>query len=141
MTRSLSLSSYMFPKHLLSPHFWSMQQRYQFSTDMLQDRLRYQRHVFRFLQSKLDSLRDDREKFERMRHVLGRLGSGQHPTVAEIQGLQQIITDSEYSFQSLPHYHLVSKGIIFCEMYFAFEKLFRTRNNVVKSTYFEYIIP
>lgn len=98
----------MFPKHLLSPHFWSMQQRYQFSTDMLQDRLRYQRHVFRFMQSKLDSLRDDdRTNFEKMRHVLGRLGSGQHPTVDEIKGLDQILTESDYSFQSLPHYHLV----------------------------------
>lgn len=97
----------MFPKQFLSPHFWSIQQRFQFSTDMLQTRLYSQLPVLRFMQNRLEQVRSDDVSFVRMRHVLGRLGAGQHPTVDEVLALKAMLSRPPYSLESLPQNVLV----------------------------------
>lgn len=98
----------MFPKQFLSPHFWSIQQRVKFTTDMLQDRLYHQRSVFRFMQSRLEVLRNDDTAFRQMRLVLGRLGAGQHPSVEDVVALTTVMSRPPYNLESLPQNVLVS---------------------------------
>lgn len=98
----------MFPKRFLSPHFWSIQQRFQFTTEFLQDRLRHQLPVLRFLQSRLGQLRSNETAFQQMRHVLGRLGAGQHATVDDVLLLTPTLSNAPYSLESLPQNVLVS---------------------------------
>lgn len=107
-TITFSSRSYMFPKQFLSPHFWSIQQRFQFTTEMLQSRLYHQLPVLRFLQDRLKQLRTDEESYLRMRHVLGRLGSGQHATVDDVLAMTAILSRAPYSIESLPQHVLVS---------------------------------
>lgn len=98
----------MYPKLLLSPHFWSAQQRHQFDAEILGARLAHQKPVLRFLQDRLKVLRGDEAAYFRMRHVLGRLGSGQHATVDEVHGLTDILSQWPYALDSLPRNVLVS---------------------------------
>jgi len=46
--------SYMFPRALLSPHFWSLQQRVEFALVEHREKLTHFRPVFRNLQAYLD---------------------------------------------------------------------------------------
>lgn len=104
----------MFPKRFLSPHFWSIQQRFQFTTEFLQDRLQYQLSVLRFLQSRLSQLRSNDTAYLQMRNVLGRLGAGQHATVDEVLALTPTLSAAPYNLESLPQNVLVCGTIKFC---------------------------
>lgn len=100
--------AYMFPKQFLSPQFWSVQQRTQFSMEMLQQRLRHQLPVLRYMQAQMSALRSDEAAHRSMRHVLGRLGSGQHASVADVETLTEVLSRPPYNLESLPRSVLVS---------------------------------
>lgn len=97
----------MFPRQFLSSHFWSIQQKFDFRLHYLRRRLTYNLPVFRYMQSKLSTLKSNHEKFEQCRHIFGRIGSGLHPTTQEIMDIKEIFTEAPYSLDSMPQYHLV----------------------------------
>lgn len=66
--------AYMYPRTFLSPQFWSIQQKFQFQTDFLRERLKHNMRVFRFMQTKLDESRKDTQYTE-LKTVLGLLGN------------------------------------------------------------------
>lgn len=49
---------YMYPRHLLTYHFWNLQQRVEFQELFLKERTSYNRKIFRLMQSKLESTRN-----------------------------------------------------------------------------------
>lgn len=97
----------MYPRQCLTSHFWTLQQRSEFSVMNLRDRLAYNRPVFRNLQNKLETLRNDRH-YEQWRSILGKLGSGVHPTVDEILSVKDLFSERPYKTGALPYTHIVS---------------------------------
>lgn len=98
----------MYPRHFLTHHFWTLQQRSEFAVINLRDRLMHSRPVLRHLQSNMASLKNDRH-YERWRDILGKLGSGLHPTVEDILRVEPLFAEPPYKRQSLSYTHMVSK--------------------------------
>lgn len=96
----------MYPRYLLTHHFWTLQQRSEFAVMDLRDRLLHNRSVFRHLQSDLKQVKND-EQYEQWRNILGKLGSGRHPTVEEIISVQKIFSEPPYKTASLNYTHVV----------------------------------
>lgn len=92
----------MYPRHLLTSHFWSLQQRVEFQELFLKERTKYNKKIFRKLQENLDATHKE------FNYVLGLLGSGTHPTADEILSVQDIFKDAPYRINSLSSSHLVS---------------------------------
>lgn len=95
----------MYPRHLLTSHFWSIQQRAEFQELFLKERTSYNRKIFRQLQSKLEETRET-GYFRTWNYVLGLLGSGTHPTSEEVLSVQEIFHESPYHINSLSSSHL-----------------------------------
>lgn len=96
----------MFPRQLLSSHFWSIQQKFEFYVDILEQRLKYNLNVFRFIQAKLSTIKEQKD-YDRFKQILGLLSSGLHPTVEEILAVRDIFEKAPYDLYSLPRSHLV----------------------------------
>lgn len=99
---------YWYPRYFLTHHFWTLQQRSEFAVMNLRDRLTYNRFVFRDLQSKLSTLKNDRH-YEQWRDILGKLGSGLHPTTDDIINVRELFSEPPYKSGSLSYAHIVSE--------------------------------
>jgi len=97
--------AFFLPRHLLSYHFWTLQQRREFAAIKLKKRLYNARPVFRCLQAPLYSIKEptDREKFQR---VFFKLGSGIHPTTQEIIDLIPTFRDEIFHINALYSKHV-----------------------------------
>ncbi|XP_047524766.1 LETM1 domain-containing protein 1 [Pieris napi] len=93
------------PKKLLCSHFWSIQQRVEFSMQDLTERLRHNRAVFRALQEKMGSIpeSDLKVKWEK---IIALLGSGVHPTPNDVIACEKLFTMSPYSLKDLSYSHM-----------------------------------
>lgn len=97
----------MYPRYFLTHHFWTLQQRSEFAVMNLRDRLSHNLPVFRALQSKLSSLKNDRH-YDQWDEILGKLGSGVHPTANEIISVKDLFSEAPYKTTSLNYTHIVS---------------------------------
>ncbi|CAH2035058.1 unnamed protein product, partial [Iphiclides podalirius] len=97
--------AFMKPKKLLCSHFWSIQQKAQFSIEDLKERLRNNRPVLRALQAKLDYVPDSSAK-EKWRRVLALLGSGVHPSPNEVLACKELFTKDPYHLNYLSYSHM-----------------------------------
>lgn len=98
---------YFFPRQLLSHHFWNLQQRVEFATDIHRIRLGYYRPVFRALQEQVDGPDLTKNPLqEQWRLALERIGSGTHPKPDEILSCQPLFKGSPYSLQHLYSGHV-----------------------------------
>lgn len=97
----------MYPSYVFSSHFWSKEQKPKFYGQFLIKRLRYNLPVYRFIQKKLLSLPKDDPNTELFKSILGRVGSGHHPTAAEILAVSALFTAAPLSLEALPLSHLV----------------------------------
>lgn len=97
--------AYMYPRHLLTSHFWSLQQRIEFKELFLKKRTSANRKIFRHLQSKLEATRDS-GYYKTFNYVLGLLGSGTHPSAEEILSVREIFNDSPYHIDTLANSHV-----------------------------------
>lgn len=109
---------YMYPRYFLTHHFWTLQQRSEFAVMNLRDRLMHNRLVLRHLQSSMSTLKNDRH-YERWRDILGKLGSGLHPTVEDIIRVEQLFSEPPYKIKSLGYTHVVSGDAFFSSSLFA----------------------
>lgn len=98
--------AYMYPRRFLSPQFWSIQQRSQFETEYLRERLQHNMRVYRFMQMKLDESRNDTQ-YKELKSVLGLLGSGLHPNVEQLLEINDVFTKPPFKLEALPGHHLV----------------------------------
>lgn len=99
--------AYMYPRQVLTSHFWTLQQQTEFKQIFLKQRLTYNKAVFRCLQAKLELLKD-KDDADRMAHIFAVLGSGTHPSVEEILGTLHIWSKPPFRLESLGNRHLVS---------------------------------
>ena len=97
--------AYMYPRHLLTSHFWSIQQKAEFQELFLKERTSVNRKIFRILQSKLEDTKNS-GYYKTWNYVLGLLGSGTHPTAEEILSVQQIFNDKPYHIDWLSSSHI-----------------------------------
>jgi hypothetical protein len=97
----------MFPRQLLSSHFWSLQQKSDFAVDALKRRLYNQRPVLRSMQSRLEDI-ESPEMFHKWRHILGLLGSGVHPSTEKLSEVKSIFMGEPYHLKSLYSNHVVN---------------------------------
>lgn len=98
----------MYPRTLLTSHFWSAQQKLDFVQIDLRNRLLYNRRVFRCMQSKLDALKKTHDPaYEKFAYMLGLLGSGLHPTSEEILDVKEVFQRPPFHLNSLSSSHLV----------------------------------
>lgn len=105
----------MYPRYFLTHHFWTLQQRSEFAVLNLRDRLSYNRLVLRHLQSSMSTLKNDRH-YEQWRDILGKLGSGVHPTADDIIGVKDLFSEAPYKTKSLSYTHVVSCAVFFILM-------------------------
>ncbi|KAJ8737907.1 hypothetical protein PYW08_000502 [Mythimna loreyi] len=96
--------AFLKPRTLLCSHFWSIQQKLEFSTLDLTDRLRNNKPVFRALQAKLDSIPDG-ELRDKWRTILGLLGSGVHPRPEDVVACKDLFVKEPYQLSSLTYAH------------------------------------
>ncbi|CAK1554638.1 unnamed protein product [Leptosia nina] len=99
--------AFLKPRKLLCSHFWSIQQRVEFSMQDLTERLRYNRAVFRALQERLDTIPESsiKEKWER---IIALLGSGVHPTANDIIECKELFSKEPYNMKNLTYAHMGS---------------------------------
>ncbi|CAH1954152.1 unnamed protein product [Acanthoscelides obtectus] len=97
---------YMFPKQLLSSHFWSLQQKSEFGTLYLKKRLIHNKPVFRHLQTQLDYLKSH-PLYYHWGEVLGKIGSGANPCVKEVIKCKPLFTGEPYHLLYLSRNHVV----------------------------------
>lgn len=100
--------AYMLPRHLLTSHFWSIQQRIEFQELFLKERTSYNRKILRQLQGKLEMTKPS-TLYNHWNHVLGLLGSGTHPSADEVISIEKIFMKAPYHIDWLTSSHLVRK--------------------------------
>lgn len=91
-------------------HFWSIQQKAEFSTQDLTDRIRHNKPVFRALQAKVDTIPADDLK-KKWKRIVALLGSGVHPTPNEVLECKELFIKEPYQLNSLTYSHMVSSLI------------------------------
>lgn len=101
--------AYMFPRHLLTSHFWSLEQRINFQQYSLKDRISNNKKIFRCLQSHRDLIKE-KPYYTEFKRLLGQLGSGLHPTAEEIIEIKDIFTKKPFHLDFLGSAHLVSRN-------------------------------
>jgi len=99
--------AYLFPRQLLSSHFWSLQQRTQFAVVEQKQRLKHYKPVFRALQAKASQIKMH-PLYPRWRHIIALLGSGLHPTPEQIYACKNLFENGPFDLQHLLSGHLVS---------------------------------
>ncbi|XP_071446120.1 LETM1 domain-containing protein 1 [Hetaerina americana] len=97
--------AYMYPKTLLSSHFWTLQQRTEFAVVDLRKRLYNNRPVFRCLQERLSSTKKHK-RYHDWGRVLSLLGSGVHPEVEEVLRCTTLFEGEPYHFSCLYNNHV-----------------------------------
>uniref|UniRef100_L7M5L5 Putative receptor ccr1 n=1 Tax=Rhipicephalus pulchellus TaxID=72859 RepID=L7M5L5_RHIPC len=95
---------YLFPRRLLTWQFWSLEQRIDFSVELHKKKVQNYRSVFRHLQANVPK----GEEGKKLLSVFHKLGSGTHPTVAEILDIKQYFSSKPLSLSSLSRNHLVA---------------------------------
>lgn len=97
---------YMFPRQLLTSHFWNLQQKSEFNVLILKERLMYNRPVFRHIQAELDGL-ENHPLHCLWKSILGMLGSGVQPSVSKILMCKDLFLEKPYELNCLHRKHIV----------------------------------
>ena len=103
--------AYRFPRYLLSSHYWTPEQRTTFMWEDHVSRMRYYTAVYHRLLEKhsLIYLYEHRMLFHQIFRLLG---SGHHPSVAQLVHLKSYFSSSSslYGLPNLTSNHLVGRG-------------------------------
>lgn len=97
--------AFWFPRQLLTSHFWSLQQRAEFSMMEQKQRLRHNKPVFRSLQFQLEKV-EDHPLFDKWSYCIRLLGSGLHPTPLQLVECKQLFAEYPYHLSQLYSSHL-----------------------------------
>lgn len=98
----------MFPRRLLTNHFWNEEQRVDFIQSELKDRLKYYETLLCCLNEKGRVL-VNHPKFQEYNNILKQLKNGSHPTVTQILEIKDVFSDSTFNLITLSRKHIVSK--------------------------------
>ncbi|CAN8003536.1 unnamed protein product [Ixodes pacificus] len=95
---------YLFPKQLLTWHFWSLEQRVDFSVATQRKKVSNYLPVFRYMQANVPK----GEEGQKLLRIFHKLGSGTHPTVEDILDAKQYFIDKPLALSKLSRKHLSS---------------------------------
>ncbi|CAB3226235.1 unnamed protein product [Arctia plantaginis] len=96
--------AFLNPRRLLCSHFWSIQQKVEFTAQELTDRLRNNKPVFRALQAKVHAISNNDIKY-RWQKVIALLGSGVHPKTDDILECKDLFSGEPYQLSDLTYSH------------------------------------
>ncbi|XP_030019841.1 LETM1 domain-containing protein 1 isoform X2 [Manduca sexta] len=97
--------AFLKPRKLLCSHFWSIQQKVEFTRQDLTERLRHNKPVFRALQAKVEDIPDSELK-RKWRGVVASLGSGVHPSPNDLLDCKELFSKEPYHLNSLTYVHM-----------------------------------
>ncbi|CAH0716256.1 unnamed protein product, partial [Brenthis ino] len=97
--------AFLKPRTLLCSHFWSIQQKAEFSVQDLTDRLKNNKPVFRALQAK-SNLVPSGDLKRQWKRIIGLLGSGVHPSTSEILDCKVLFSKEPFSLANLSYAHM-----------------------------------
>ncbi|CAK9813207.1 LETM1 domain-containing protein 1 [Anthophora plagiata] len=97
--------AYYFPRHLLTSHYWTLQQRLDFMLLDHKKRLKHNRPLFRCMQAELRNIKNQTLHLK-WNGIIARLGSGTHPHVNDIIACTELFADQPFSLNSLKRKHI-----------------------------------
>ncbi|CAL1266635.1 unnamed protein product [Larinioides sclopetarius] len=96
---------YLFPRKCLSSHFWTLQQKVDFSVIIQKKKLTYYRPVFRNLQARVESI-ENLILRNQCQNLFYKIGSGTHPSTHEILRIKKLFIEKPYGVFNLSAGHL-----------------------------------
>ncbi|RZB40615.1 LETM1 domain containing protein [Asbolus verrucosus] len=81
--------AYMFPRQLLSSHFWNLQQKSEFNLIILKSRIKHCQPLLSTLQNEIDKTKNSKLHHEWI-HILGMIGSGFRPKIEQILSCKEL---------------------------------------------------
>lgn len=94
-----------FPRYLLTSHYWTLQQKLDFTLSDHRSRLKHNRSLFRCMQMELKTIKDQTLRIK-WRDIIACLGSGTHPTTTNIIACSQLFLGPPYSLNTLKRKHM-----------------------------------
>nr|XP_033331627.1 LETM1 domain-containing protein 1 [Megalopta genalis] len=102
---------YYFPRHLLTSHYWSAEQKLNFTMLDQKKRLKHNRPLFRCMQTELRTIKDKSLRIK-WNDVIACLGSGTHPSVRNIIACTELFAGRPYALKNLKSKHIKELLII-----------------------------
>lgn len=96
-----------FPRYLLTSHYWTLQQKLEFTLIEHKRRLKHNKPLFRCMQAEVKTIKDQTLKIK-CRDMMACLGSGTHPTTKNIITCSQLFSGPPYLLNALKRKHIVS---------------------------------
>lgn len=97
--------AFYFPRHILTSHYWTQQQKLDFLVIDHQRRLRHNMPLFKCLQAEVPNI-TDKLLLKKWNDVIACLGSGSHPTTEDIIYCSNLFLDKPYGLKNLKRKHL-----------------------------------
>jgi len=102
---------FYFPRHLLTSHYWTLQQKLEFMLFDLKKKLRHNKPLFRCMQTELKTIKDKTLRIK-WQDAIACLDSSTHPSTKDIIACCELFSGIPYSLNVLKRKHLVSLCIV-----------------------------
>ncbi|XP_054001605.1 LETM1 domain-containing protein 1 [Hylaeus anthracinus] len=97
--------AYYFPRHILTSHYWTPQQKIDFMLLDHKRRLKHNKPLFRCMQAELVKIKNQTLK-TKWNDIIACLGSGTHPRVNDIIACSELFSGPPYSLKNLRRRHV-----------------------------------
>jgi len=98
---------FYFPRHLLTSHYWTLQQKLEFMLFDVKRKLKHNKPLFKCMQAELETIKDETLKIK-WQNAMACLDNGTHPSVKDIIACCELFSGIPYSLNVLKRKHLVS---------------------------------
>ncbi len=98
--------AFYFPHKILTSHYWSIQDKFNFMMNEHKKRLQYYKPLLRCLQGEVNSVKDLNLKMH-LQDIVAHLGSGTHPSSESILSCVKLFSGSPFSLNTLKRKHMV----------------------------------
>ncbi|XP_043491910.1 LETM1 domain-containing protein 1 isoform X3 [Polistes fuscatus] len=92
--------AYFFPRQMLTHHFWTPEQKIDFTLYYYKERFKYSRPLFHCMEIKSNHIKDKLLK-SKWSGIIACLGSGGHPTVESVISCIALFASAPYSLDTL----------------------------------------
>ncbi|XP_043491908.1 LETM1 domain-containing protein 1 isoform X1 [Polistes fuscatus] len=97
--------AYFFPRQMLTHHFWTPEQKIDFTLYYYKERFKYSRPLFHCMEIKSNHIKDKLLK-SKWSGIIACLGSGGHPTVESVISCIALFASAPYSLDTLESKHM-----------------------------------
>ncbi|XP_043491909.1 LETM1 domain-containing protein 1 isoform X2 [Polistes fuscatus] len=99
------INAYFFPRQMLTHHFWTPEQKIDFTLYYYKERFKYSRPLFHCMEIKSNHIKDKLLK-SKWSGIIACLGSGGHPTVESVISCIALFASAPYSLDTLESKHM-----------------------------------